>query len=176
VSHTHTRRCSSPLALAAIGLCLYLNLYLYLILFLAYLLTVCLHAKRCVSHARDQTRVYKYLFITQLSSVSNSNSYSNSYSIFPAHLRFGSAGKSPAFPRVFSLPPESFLIHRHFVIQQPQSWDEITPEPPPAYSKSSPAQPQTCLGTIIVFFPIRNGLFEHASVVCLPSASIFISN
>ena len=75
-------------------------------------------------------------------------------------LRFGSAGKSPAFPRVFSLLPKSFLIHRHFVIQQPQSRDEITPEPPPAYSKSRPAQPQTCLGTIIVFFLIRNGFFD----------------
>ena len=91
-------------------------------------------------------------------------------------LRFGSAEKTSAFPRVFSSLPESFLIHRHFVIQQPQSWDEITPEPPPAYSKSRPAQSQTCLGTIIVFFPIRNGFFDYASVVCLPSASIFISN
>ena len=109
-------------------------------------------------------------------SVSISFSISISFSFLLTCLRFGSAGKSPAFPKVFSLLPESFLMHRHFVIQQPQSWDEITPEPPPAYSKSRPAQPQTCLGTIIVFFPIRNGFFEHASVVCLPSASIFISN
>ena len=93
-------------------------------------------------------------------SVSISFSISISFSFLLTCLRFGSAGKSPAFPRVFSLLSESFLIHRHFVIQQPQSWDEITPEPPPAYSKSRPAQPQTCLGTIIVFFPIRNGFFD----------------
>ena len=91
---------------------------------------------------------------------SHSVSVSISFSFLLTCLRFGSAEKTSAFPRVFSLLPESFLIRRHFVIQQPQSWDEITPEPPPAYSKSRPAQPQTCLGTIIVFFPIRNGFFD----------------
>ena len=65
---------------------------------LAYLLT-CLLActQNSVSHARDKTRAYKYLFITQLSSVSNSNSYS----IFPAHLRFGSAEKPLHFQGFF---------------------------------------------------------------------------